>query len=172
VVLVALALAACGGAGGPATALPGSTGGSAASPGGTIGPVPGSPGGAGGPAPASPVTDRAVDFLVVSTTPQSGHQEEAARIAVQVEGDRLRITAYQGLQRTGGFSIRVAKIERSGTTLRVHASFNQPAKDAIVTMALTSPAHVVSIAQADAVGLQEAVLVDQNGTERARARLA
>lgn len=130
-------------------------------------------GGAGSPAPASPspVTDRAVDFLVVSTTSQSGHQDEPARIAVQQEGDRLRISVHQGLQRTGGFSIRVTKVERSRTTLRIHASFNEPGPGAIVTMALTSPAHVVSIAKEDAAGLRDAVLVDQRGAERARAPL-
>lgn len=128
-------------------------------------------GGAAGPAPASPVTDRAVDFRDVATTPQSGREDPGAGLTVQVEGERLRITAHQGQQSTGGFSIKVATVERSGSALRIHASFNQPAPGAIVTMVLTSPAHVVSIAKADAAGLRDAVLLDQRGAERARAPL-
>ena len=38
----------------------------------------------------------------------------------------------------------------------------------MVTQALTSPAHVVSIAATDATGLREAILVDENGVEIAR----
>jgi hypothetical protein len=38
-----------------------------------------------------------------------------------------------------------------------------------VTQVLTSPAHVVSIAAADAAGVREAILFDERGTEIARA---
>lgn len=128
-------------------------------------------GGAAGPAPASPVTDGAVDFRDVATTSQSGREDPGAGLTVQVEGERLRIAAHQGQQSTGGFSIKVTKVERSGTTLRVYATLAEPGPGAIVTMVLTSPAHVVSIAKADAAGLRDAVLVDQRGAERARAPL-
>lgn len=78
----------------------------------------------------------------------------------------LRITAYQGAQRTGGYAIRIERITRAGTELRVHARFSAPATDAMVTMALTSPAHTVSVDEtADVV-----VLYDTDGVERARAR--
>jgi hypothetical protein len=40
----------------------------------------------------------------------------------------------------------------------------------MVTQALTSPAHVVSIAVAETTGLREAILLDQTGVEIARAR--
>jgi hypothetical protein len=39
-----------------------------------------------------------------------------------------------------------------------------------VTQVITTPAHVVSIASADAAGLREAILFDDSGVEIARAK--
>lgn len=81
-------------------------------------------------------------------------------------GRGLRITVYQGEQRSGGYAIRIERITRLADELRVHAAFSEPDKDALVTMALTSPAHTVSVDETAAV----VVLYDTNGAERARAR--
>lgn len=89
-----------------------------------------------------------------------------------VPGDRVAVAAFQGEQRSGGYTIRIDRIERDGDRLVVHATFTEPAPGSINTMALTSPVHVVSIAVADAKDLKEAVLVDITGAERAKATLA
>jgi hypothetical protein len=85
-----------------------------------------------------------------------------------VPAGRVAVAAFQGQQTSGGFSIHIDRIERSGDQLVVHATFSEPAPGSMNTMALTSPVHVVSIADADAKNLREAVLLDQTGTERAR----
>jgi hypothetical protein len=79
---------------------------------------------------------------------------------------------FQGQKNTGGYSIRISGIERRGDQLVVRATFSAPGPGAIVTQALTSPAHVVSIAAADAAGLREAVLIDDSGAERARTSIS
>jgi hypothetical protein len=88
-----------------------------------------------------------------------------------VPADRVAVAAFQGEQVSGGFSIRVERIERKGDQLVVHARFSEPAPGSMNTMALTSPVHVVSIASTDAVGLRDAVLIDQTGAQRATATL-
>lgn len=88
-----------------------------------------------------------------------------------VPAGRVAVAAFQGEQRSGGYSIHVERIERSGDQLIVHAKFAEPAPGSMNTMALTSPVHVVSIAAADAAGLKEAVLLDGTGAERAKATL-
>lgn len=85
-----------------------------------------------------------------------------------VPAGRVAVAIFQGEQSSGGYSIHVERIERSGDQLVVHAKFSEPAPGSMNTMALTSPVHVVSIAAADAKDLKEAMLVDQTGTERAR----
>ena len=50
----------------------------------------------------------------------------------------------------------------------VQTQDDQVSAQAGVTQVLTAPAHVVSIATVDAVGLREAILVDDRGSEIAR----
>jgi len=85
-----------------------------------------------------------------------------------VPAGRVAVAAFQGQQTSGGFSIHIERIERTGDQLVVHATFSEPAPGSMNTMALTSPVHVVSIAAADAAGLREAILVDGAGAQRAR----
>lgn len=89
-----------------------------------------------------------------------------------VTADRVLVVVFQGGQRTGGYAIRVSSIERDGDRLIIRAAFTVPARDAIVTQVLTSPAHVVSITRADIAGAREVVLLDASGTERARAQIS
>jgi PrcB C-terminal len=85
----------------------------------------------------------------------------------EVPAGRVAVAAFQGQQTSGGFSIHIERIERSGDQLLVHAKFSEPAPGSMNTMALTSPVHVVSIAAPDAAGLREAILVDGAGAQRA-----
>lgn len=117
-----------------------------------------------GASPAASVSERDVRFRDEGTTPRSGGD------SVAIDGVRagagLRITAYQGEQSSGGYTIRIERITRAGTELRVHARFTEPAPGSFNTMALTSPAHTVAVDEtADVV-----VLYDSTGAERARAR--
>ena len=137
-------------------------------------------GGAVSPTPAA----RSVAFTEVGATGQAGHDSGATLVvgssdasraiiarlvpSVAIPADRVLVAAFQGQQRTGGYGIRVTAIERRGDQLVVTAMFIEPKPDSIVTQALTSPAHVVSIAAADATGLREAILVDGSGAQRAR----
>lgn len=104
-------------------------------------------------------------FRDEGATGQSGHDGGPAITAVRA-GAGLRITAYQGEQSSGGYTIRIERITRAGTELRVQARFTEPAPGSFNTMALTSPAHTVVVDEtADLV-----VLYDASGVERARAR--
>ena len=157
---LALALGACGG---PALAPPPATASQASAP-------------------------RSVPFVEVAGTPNSRYGDDsealivgtsaatAARIVALVPQasaapGRVLIAAFSGAQRTGGFAIHIDAVQRDGDRLVVRATFTEPSPGAFVTQALTSPAHVVSIAQADAAGASEALLLDAGGTERARATL-
>jgi hypothetical protein len=81
---------------------------------------------------------------------------------------RVLVAVFQGQQNTGGYSVQITAIELNGDQLVVRATFGVPAPGAMVTQALTSPAHIVSIASADATGVREAILVDGNGVEHMR----
>jgi hypothetical protein len=81
---------------------------------------------------------------------------------------RLYIAVFAGSQRTGGYAVRVVRIDRAGDTLTVRAMFSSPAPDALTIQVLTSPAHLVSIDRQSAAGAREIVLVDQSAAERAQ----
>jgi len=107
-------------------------------------------------------------MLVVGTT-------DAARAKIAnlvpnatAPSGRVLVAVFQGQQSTGGYSVQITAIERNGDELVVRATFGVPAPGAMVTQVLTSPAHIVSIASADATGVKEAILVDQSGVEIAR----
>lgn len=107
---------------------------------------------------------RPVTFRDESSTLSSSHDGPAAIEAVR-SGAGLRLTAYQGTQRSGGHAIRIERITRVADELRVHARFVTPPPGAIVTLALTSPAHTVIVDETAPV----VVLLDTDGVERARA---
>ena len=134
------------------------------------------------PTPSS----RSVQFGEVAATSQSG--VEAASLVVGTNAasraiiarlvpnagaqpDRVLIAVFQGEQRTGGYAVQITSIERRGDRLVVTATFTEPKLDSMVTQALTSPAHVVSVAVTDVKDLKEAVLLDGTGMERGKATL-
>jgi PrcB C-terminal len=137
-------------------------------------------GGAVSPTPSS----RSVAFTEVATTAQAHDDSgptvivgtsDASRAAIarlvpgaSASAGRVMVAAFQGQQYTGGYSVHITAIERRGDQLVVRATFARPGPGAIVTQVLAAPAHVVSIAAADATGLREAVLLDESGTEVAR----
>src|SRR6266550_9003590 len=127
-------------------------------------------------------TRQSVPFNDHGTTQQSGN-DGGPRIAVAndagpiglgplaqaSQGGRLYVGVFAGTQRTGGYSVSVDRIERTGDSIVVHATFSGPAPGALTIQVITSPAQLVSIDQQSASGVRTAVLVDQSGTERARA---
>ena len=88
-------------------------------------------------------------------------------LASREEG-RLYIAVFAGSQRTGGYGIRVLRVDRAGDTLTVCAMFSAPAADAITIQVLTSPAQLVSIDRQSASGARDIALIDQSAAERAR----
>lgn len=119
-------------------------------------------------AATSQTRDDSGEMLIVGTT-------DAARAKIvnlvpnaTAPSGRVLVAVFQGQQNTGGYSIQITAIERDGDQLIVRATFVAPGPGAMVTQALTSPAHIVSIAVADATGVREAILVDGGGTEHVR----
>ena len=121
-----------------------------------------------------------IPFTDHGATQQSGY-EGAARIVAGTDpgsaglgqlassdATRLFIAAFAGSQRTGGYDIRVVRIDRSGNTLTVHATFATPPPGALTIQVLTSPAHLVSIDRRSAASARDVVLLDQSAAERAR----
>ena len=124
-----------------------------------------------------------IPFTDHGSTQQSGH-DGAPRIAAATDpagtgltqlasstGGRLYIAVFAGAQRTGGYGIRVLRVDRAGNTLTVRAMFSSPAPDAFTTQVLTSPAHLVSIDRHAAASVREVVLIDQSAAERARSAM-
>ncbi|MFL6254697.1 MAG: DUF885 family protein [Pyrinomonadaceae bacterium] len=58
---------------------------------------------------------------------------------------RAVVVAYQGQQRTGGYSIEITDIKRTGTVLAVTVSERRPASGSLTTQVITSPFVAVSI---------------------------
>jgi len=88
-------------------------------------------------------------------------------LATRADG-RLYIAVFAGSQRTGGYGIRVLRVDRADDTLTIRAMFSAPAADAITIQVLTSPAQLVSIDRQSASGAKNIVLIDQSAAERAR----
>ncbi len=107
-----------------------------------------------------------VAFTDEGATQQSGYEGRDPKVEIRKSGDRWLVTAYQGQKSTGGFAIRVEKVTVGGTVLRVRARFTEPARGAITTQVLTSPAHAIGIP----FGPDEVTLFDQDDRERARTR--
>ena len=84
------------------------------------------------------------------------------------DDSRVYIGVFAGSQNTGGYGIRVTRVDRSGETLTVRATFSSPAPGALTIQVLTSPAQLISIDRQSAAGAREVVLVDQSAAERAR----
>jgi hypothetical protein len=126
------------------------------------------------------VTTAQIQFSDHGSTQQSAH-EGGPRVAAATDpadiglgqlasrdAGRLYIAVFAGSQRTGGYGIRVMRIDRAGDTLTVRAMFSSPASDAVTIQVLTSPANLVSIDRQQAASAREVVLVDQSAAERAR----
>jgi PrcB C-terminal len=108
------------------------------------------------------------EMLIVGTTDASRATISQLVPNATAPSGRVLVAAFQGQRNTGGYSIAITAIERNGDQLVVRATFVVPDPGAMVTQALTSPAHVVSIAAADVTGLREAILVDSAGTLHVR----
>jgi hypothetical protein len=119
-------------------------------------------------AATSQARDDSGAMLIVGTTDASRAKITQLVPGATASSGRVLVAVFQGQQSTGGYSVHITGIERSGDQLVVRATFGVPGPGAIVTQVLTSPAHVVSIAAADATGVREALLVDPAGVEVAR----
>ena len=121
-----------------------------------------------------------IPFTDHGSTQQSGHHGAPGIAAAtnpagtglthlaSLTSGRLYIAVFAGAERTGGYGIRVLRVDRAGNTLTVRAMFSSPASDAFTTQVLTSPAHLVSIDRHAAASARDLVLIDQSAVERAR----
>jgi hypothetical protein len=106
--------------------------------------------------------------LLVGTSDASSAKITQLVPGATVSAGRVMIAVFQGQQSTGGYTVHITAVERSGDQLVVRATFTRPVPGAIVTQVLTAPAQVVSIDATAAAGLHVAVLLDENGAEVAR----
>ena len=118
------------------------------------------------PTPAAAEESKPVEFSLLATGTMSEHEggrtvelitDEAAwrrtwekvgagRPLPDVSFDtRAVVVAYQGQQRTGGYSIEITGIGRTGTVLAVTVSERRPASGSLTTQVITSPFVAVSI---------------------------
>ncbi len=109
--------------------------------------------------------------LIVGTSDSARATIATLRPGLTLPDGVVLVAVFEGQQPAGGFAIRVTGIERDGSRLIVRATFGKPLDNSINTEAPTSPIHVVSIAGSETSGVRDAVLVDETGTERARANL-
>jgi hypothetical protein len=130
---------------------------------------------------------RVIAFSEVTATNMAGHDSGATvyvaasassqatlrRLIPAATGsaDRTLVAAFQGEQRSGGYTITITKLELDGERLLVHVKLVVPAADAMVTMALTSPAHVVSVSTADITAAKVAVMIDESGNAIAQTNI-
>ena len=119
-------------------------------------------------AATSQARDDSGPTLIVGTTDATRATISQLVSGATASAGRVLVAAFQGQQNTGGYSVQITAIERNGDQLVVHAAFVVPGPGTMVTQVLTSPAHIVSIAAADATGVRLAILVDQTGVEVAR----
>ena len=119
-------------------------------------------------AATSQARDDSGPTLIVGTTDATRATISQLVAGATASAGRVLVAVFQGQQNTGGYSVQITAIERNGDQLVVHATFVVPDPGAMVTQVLTSPAHAVSIAAADATGVREAVLVDSTGTLHVR----
>lgn len=90
------------------------------------------------------------------------------QFAAAAPAGRLFIGVFMGERRTGGYGVKVDRVERDADRLVVRATFASPPKDSLNIQVLTSPAQLVSIDRQSASGVTVAVLLDQSGAEMAR----
>jgi hypothetical protein len=122
---------------------------------------------------------QSIPFTDHGSTQHSGY-DGAARVAAAADpagaglgelaapdDGRLYVAVFAGSQRTGGYGIRVLRVDRAGDTLTVRAMFSVPPPDAVTIQVLTSPAELVSIDRRSATGARGIVLIDQSAAERA-----
>ena len=119
-------------------------------------------------AATSQARDDSGEMLMLGTTDASRAQIAQLVPNATTPSGRVLVAVFQGQQNSGGYSVQITAIERNGDQLVVRATFVVPGPGSMVTQVLTSPAHVVSIAAADATGVREAVLVDSTGTLHVR----
>lgn len=104
--------------------------------------------------------------IVVGTAPPA---TGLAELVATADPARLYIGVFAGERRTGGYAVKIDRIERIGDRLDVTARFISPPTDALTIQVITTPAQLVSIDRRSASGVREAVLLDGSGTEMARA---
>jgi hypothetical protein len=66
--------------------------------------------------------------------------------------DTRVVAVLFGTQPTGGYSIEVNDVERSGDEATVHTTETAPGAGCVVTQALTSPYHVIEVSNVPAEG--------------------
>jgi hypothetical protein len=63
------------------------------------------------------------------------------------ENEVINIVVFRGVFSTGGYGIKIAKVERVGNAFVVHATYTDPGKGMIATQAFTQPTAKIPLGQ-------------------------
>lgn len=112
--------------------------------------------------------DGAPKLVVAADASGRARLERLIRRNLPSDDAVVLVGVFQGVQRTGGYDVRVARVRRTGAAVDVSAAFTRPAPGAIVTQVITSPFVVIGIRRADLPsGRVRFVLRDESGAELA-----
>lgn len=87
-----------------------------------------------------------VPFEVIRQRPS--RQSAQAQYEVERGGETTLVTIHAGRKPTGGYTVKVRKVERDGARCTVHYAVVPPPEDAMVPQVITYPAVAVRIAAA------------------------
>jgi hypothetical protein len=84
-----------------------------------------------------------VPFEVLKERPR--RQSAQPMYEVEKRGGAVIVTIHAGRKPTGGYAVRVHKVERDGSRCTVHYVVTEPPPDAMVTQVITYPAVMVRL---------------------------
>lgn len=103
--------------------------------------------------PLGGYTEKADEALYVIAGDASGVKKSLNEIVVRkmpaktsfAESDNLNLVVFRGVFSTGGYDIKIDKVERAGNTFTINAIYTDPGKGMIVTQAFTQPTAIIQI---------------------------
>ena len=112
--------------------------------------------------------DGAPKLVVAADASGRARLERLIQKTVANDDEIILVGVFQGVQRTGGYDVRVERVRQTGAAVDVIAAFTRPASGAIVTQVITSPFVVIDIRRVELPsGRVRFVLRDPSGAELA-----
>lgn len=61
------------------------------------------------------------------------------------EGENLNLVVFRGVFNTGGYGVKISRVEKRGNTFHVHAVYTDPGRGMMVTQAFTQPTAIIPL---------------------------